>query len=66
MDSLTARNGDRNAVNRAYAMALSRAVGKYPGISYKGLRAIMLSASGHCCQRGKKSKPASIGSTLTG
>src|SRR5919202_1350711 len=31
---------DRNAVNRAYAMALSRAVEKYPGISYKGLRAI--------------------------
>ncbi len=31
---------DRNAVNKAYAMALSRAVGKYPGISYKGLRAI--------------------------
>ena len=31
---------DRNAVNRAYAMALSRAVDKYPGISYKGLRAI--------------------------
>jgi hypothetical protein len=31
---------DRNAVNRAYAMALSRAVSKYPGISYKGLRAI--------------------------
>jgi integrase len=31
---------DRNAVNRAYAMALSRAVGKYPGISYKGLRTI--------------------------
>ncbi len=31
---------DRNAVNKAYAMALSRAVDKYPGISYKGLRAI--------------------------
>jgi hypothetical protein len=31
---------DRNAVNRAYAMALSRAVDKYPDISYKGLRAI--------------------------
>jgi hypothetical protein len=31
---------DRNAVNRTYAMALSRAVDKYPGISYKGLRAI--------------------------
>ncbi len=31
---------DRNAVNKAYAMALSRAVNKYPGISYKGLRAI--------------------------
>jgi len=31
---------DRNAVNRTYAMALSRAVSKYPGISYKGLRAI--------------------------
>lgn len=31
---------DRNAVNRAYAMALSRAVNKYPGINYKGLRAI--------------------------
>jgi hypothetical protein len=31
---------DRNAVNKAYAMALSRATDKYPGISYKGLRAI--------------------------
>jgi integrase len=31
---------DRNAVNNAFAMALSRAMGKYPGISYKGLRAI--------------------------
>jgi hypothetical protein len=31
---------DRNAVNKTYAMALSRAVGKYPGISYKGLRTI--------------------------
>jgi hypothetical protein len=31
---------DRNAVNKTYAMALSRAVDKYPGISYKGLRAI--------------------------
>jgi hypothetical protein len=31
---------DRNAVNKTYAMALSRAVSKYPGISYKGLRAI--------------------------
>jgi len=31
---------DRHAVNRAYAMALSRAASKYPGISYKGLRAI--------------------------
>jgi hypothetical protein len=31
---------DRNAVNKAYAMALSRAVDKYPGISYKGLRTI--------------------------
>lgn len=31
---------DRNAVNRAYAMALSRAVSKYSGITYKGLRAI--------------------------
>jgi hypothetical protein len=34
------QKSDRNAVNRAYAMALSRAVDKYPGISYKGLRAI--------------------------
>jgi hypothetical protein len=34
------QKSDRNAVNKAYAMALSRAVGKYPGISYKGLRAI--------------------------
>lgn len=31
---------DRNAVNKAYAMALSRATDKYPGINYKGLRAI--------------------------
>jgi hypothetical protein len=31
---------DRNAVNRAYAMALSRVMDKYPGINYKGLRAI--------------------------
>jgi hypothetical protein len=31
---------DRNAVNSAFAMALSRAMGKYKGISYKGLRAI--------------------------
>jgi hypothetical protein len=31
---------DRNAVNSAFAMALSRAMGKYRGISYKGLRAI--------------------------
>ena len=31
---------DRNAVNNAYAMALSRAMGKYPSISYKGLRAV--------------------------
>ncbi len=31
---------NRNAVNKAFAMALSRATDKYPGISYKGLRAI--------------------------
>lgn len=31
---------DRNAVNKAYAMGLSRAMDKYPGINYKGLRAI--------------------------
>src|SRR4028118_1137949 len=34
------QKSDRNAVNKAYAMALSRAVDKYPGISYKGLRAL--------------------------
>jgi hypothetical protein len=34
------QKADRNAVNKAYAMALSRAVNKYPGINYKGLRAI--------------------------
>jgi ferredoxin-fold anticodon binding domain-containing protein len=34
------QKSDRNAVNKTYAMALSRAVGKYPGITYKGLRAI--------------------------
>lgn len=31
---------DRNAVNKAYAMGLSRAMERYPEISYKGLRAI--------------------------
>ncbi len=31
---------DRNATNKAFGMALSRAMEKYPGISYKGLRAI--------------------------
>lgn len=31
---------DRNAVNSAFAMALSRAMGRYKGISYKGLRAV--------------------------
>jgi integrase len=31
---------DRNATNRAYGMALSRAMEKYSGINYKGLRAI--------------------------
>lgn len=31
---------DRNAVNKAYAMGLSRVMDKYPGINYKGLRAI--------------------------
>lgn len=34
------QKSDRNAVNNAFAMALSRAMNKYPGISYKGLRAI--------------------------
>lgn len=34
------QKADRNAVNRAYAMGLSRAMDKYPGINYKGLRAI--------------------------
>lgn len=34
------QKADRNAVNRAFAMALSRATDKYPGINYKGLRAI--------------------------
>lgn len=34
------QKADRNAVNKAFAMALSRATDKYPGISYKGLRAI--------------------------
>lgn len=34
------QKADRNAVNRAYAMGLSRVMGKYPGINYKGLRAI--------------------------
>lgn len=31
---------DRNATNRAFGMALSRAMEKYQGINYKGLRAI--------------------------
>lgn len=34
------QKADRNAVNRIYAMGLSREMGKYPGINYKGLRAI--------------------------
>lgn len=34
------QKADRNAVNKAYAMGLSRAMDRYPGISYKGLRAI--------------------------
>lgn len=34
------QKADRNAVNQAYAMALSREMGKYKGINYKGLRAI--------------------------
>lgn len=34
------QKADRNAVNKAFAMALSRATDKYPGINYKGLRAI--------------------------
>jgi len=34
------QKADRNAVNRAYAMPLSRAMAKYPDINYKGLRAI--------------------------
>ena len=34
------QKADRNAVNKAYAMGLSRAMEKYQGISYKGLRAI--------------------------
>jgi hypothetical protein len=60
------QKSDRNAVNKAYAMALSRAVGKYPGISYKGLRAIYAECHGRCYLRVKKSKPASIGSIQTG
>jgi integrase len=34
------QKADRNAVNKAYAMGLSRVMDKYPGINYKGLRAI--------------------------
>jgi integrase len=34
------QKSNRNAVNKEFAMALSRAMTKYPGISYKGLRAI--------------------------
>jgi len=34
------QKADRNAVNGAYAMALSREMGKYTGINYKGLRAL--------------------------
>jgi hypothetical protein len=34
------QKADRNAVNAAYAMALSREMSKYSGINYKGLRAI--------------------------
>ncbi len=34
------QKANRNAVNKAFAMALSRATDKYPGINYKGLRAI--------------------------
>lgn len=34
------QRSDRNAVNDAFAMALSRAMAKYPAINYKGLRAI--------------------------
>src|SRR3569832_211581 len=34
------QKADRNAVNKAYAMGLSRAMEKYPGISYIGLSAI--------------------------
>jgi hypothetical protein len=34
------QQADRNAVNKAYAMGLSRVMCKYPGINYKGLRAI--------------------------
>lgn len=34
------QKSNRNAVNSAYAMALSRVMDKYPGINYKGLRAI--------------------------
>lgn len=34
------QKADRNAVNRTYAMHLSRAMSKYPNVNYKGLRAI--------------------------
>jgi len=34
------QKSNRNAVNNAFAMGLSRAMDKYPGINYKGLRAI--------------------------
>lgn len=34
------QKSDRNAVNTAYAMGLSREMGKYAGVNYKGLRAL--------------------------
>jgi Telomere resolvase len=34
------QKADRNAVNTSYAMGLSREMGKYTGINYKGLRAL--------------------------
>lgn len=34
------QKADRNAVNTAYAMGLSREMSKYSGINYKGLRAL--------------------------